>query len=225
MILPSLHPAPVSAVCERRRRWAFGLTPRTIGLLLAGFVWLVLGYWDWRLAFAMPAWCALVLLAALLDGLRLPAAAKLTVGRSWSNAPALDSEAEIELTLENHGFWDLPYQVCFAALVEPALAYHLTGRNIPQSFFLNAREEGENILSWMTLADGDLLCPQGLDWADRDVVGGKSLGMTTDFARYGDTFDTVASGADYDIDDLLALIGVVDRIHGASPGSAEPTEG
>jgi len=39
---------------------------------------------------------------------------------------------------------------------------------------------------------------------DRDVVGGKSLGMTTVFARYGDTFDTVASGADYDIDDLLA---------------------
>ena len=74
-----------------------------------------------------------------------------------------------DLTLENHGFWDLPYQVCFAALVEPALAYHLTGKKIPESFFLNAREEGENVLSWMTLADGDLLCPQGLDWAERDV--------------------------------------------------------
>jgi hypothetical protein len=74
-----------------------------------------------------------------------------------------------DLTLENHGFWDLPYQVCFAALVEPALAYHLTGKKIPDSFCLNAREEGENILSWMTLADGDLLCPQGLDWAERDV--------------------------------------------------------
>jgi uncharacterized protein (DUF58 family) len=103
MILSSLHPAPVSAACERRRRWGFGLTPRAIGLLLAGFVWLVPGYWDWRLAFAMPAWDALVLLAALLDGLRLPAASKLTASRSWSNAPALDSETEIELTLENHG--------------------------------------------------------------------------------------------------------------------------
>lgn len=103
MILPSLHPAPVSAACERRRRWAFGLTPRTIGLLLAGFVWLVPGYWDWRLAFAMPAWEALALAAALLDGLRLPAPAMLTASRSWSNAPALMSETEIELTLENHG--------------------------------------------------------------------------------------------------------------------------
>jgi hypothetical protein len=74
-----------------------------------------------------------------------------------------------DLTLENHGFWDLPYQVCFAALVEPALACHLTGKKIPESYFLHAREEGENILAWMTLADGDLLCPQGLDWAERDV--------------------------------------------------------
>jgi uncharacterized protein (DUF58 family) len=103
MISPSLHPGPVSAVCERRQRWGFGLTPRAILLLLAGFVWLVPGFWDWRLAFAMPAWEALVLLFALFDGLRLPAATELTASRSWSNAPALDSETEIELTIENRG--------------------------------------------------------------------------------------------------------------------------
>ena len=103
MISPSLHPAPVSAVCERRRRWGFGLTPRSIGLLLAGFVWLVPGFWDGRLAYAMPAWDALVLLFALLDGLRLPAAAELTASRSWSNAAALGSETEIELSIENRG--------------------------------------------------------------------------------------------------------------------------
>ena len=101
MISPSLHPAPVSAPCERRRRWPFALTPRSIGLLLAGFVWLIPGFWDGRLAWAMLAWDALVLLAALLDGLRLPVPAKLTITRSWSNAPALDSETEIELTVEN----------------------------------------------------------------------------------------------------------------------------
>ena len=51
----------------------------------------------------MVAWDLLVLLAALLDGLRLPSAAQLVAGRSWSNAPALDSETEIELTIENQG--------------------------------------------------------------------------------------------------------------------------
>ena len=102
MISPSLHPDPVSAACEPRRRWPFGLTPRTIGLLCVGFFWLIPGFWDGRLAYAMPAWDFLVLLAALLDGLRLPRASQLTASRSWSNAPALDSETEIELTIENH---------------------------------------------------------------------------------------------------------------------------
>ncbi len=63
------------------------------------------------------------------------------------------------------------------------------------------------------------------DWAERDVVGAKVLGMTTVFARYGDTFDTKVSGADHDIDDLLELVSIVDRINGAPVGSAQPQEG
>lgn len=103
MIAPSLHPAPVTAPFERRSRFAFGLTRRTIWLLLAGFLGLIPGFWDGRLAYSMPAWDGLVLLFALLDALRLPAAKELTATRSWGNAPALDSETEIELTLENRG--------------------------------------------------------------------------------------------------------------------------
>ena len=52
------------------------------------------------------------------------------------------------------------------------------------------------------------------DWAERDVVGGKSLGMKTVFARYGDTFATQVSGADYDIDDVFELVAIVDRLNG-----------
>ena len=51
------------------------------------------------------------------------------------------------------------------------------------------------------------------DWAERDVVGGKGLGMRTVFARYGDTFDTKQSGADYDIDDVFELVRIVDSIN------------
>ena len=103
MISPSLHPAPISAACQPRSRWAFGLTPRAITLLLVGFVGLIPGFWDPRLAYSMLAWDFLVLLFAFLDGLRLPSAAELAATRSWSNAPSLDSETEIELTIENHG--------------------------------------------------------------------------------------------------------------------------
>jgi hypothetical protein len=74
-----------------------------------------------------------------------------------------------DLTLENHGFWDLPYQTCFAALTEPIVAYRICGRKIPEAFHANALEEGDQILRWLVLPDGDLLCPQGIDWAERDV--------------------------------------------------------
>ena len=103
MIAPSLHPEAVQAACRPRRRWAFGLTPRAIVLLAAGFLWLIPGFWIGGVSYAMPAWAALVLLAALADGLRLPRAAQIAAGRTWSNAPALDSTTEIELTIENHG--------------------------------------------------------------------------------------------------------------------------
>ena len=103
MISPSLHPGPVQAVCERRRRWGFGLTGRAVGLLTAGFLLLIPGFWEARLSYAMLVWDALILLAAFLDGVRLPAASHLSATRSWSNAPALDSQTEIELTIENRG--------------------------------------------------------------------------------------------------------------------------
>ena len=155
MISPSLHPDPIRAACERRRRWAFGLTQRTIGLLCAGFLWLIPGFWDGRLAYAMPAWDALVLLAALLDGLRLPRAAQLIAGRSWSNAPALDSETEIELTVENQGQMivecrlvdDLPL-----ALVAEPLTHKLTAFPcVPASlrYHVQPQERGDWETGWL----------------------------------------------------------------------------
>jgi len=47
------------------------------------------------------------------------------------------------------------------------------------------------------------------DWAERDVVGAKQVGMKTVFARYGDTFGTVNANADYDIDDIAKLVSIV----------------
>lgn len=103
MISASLHPDPITAVCEPRRRWSFGLTGRSVGLLTAGFFLLIPGFWYARLSYIMLVWDALVLVAAFLDGVRLPAAGQISATRSWSNAPALDSETEIELAIENRG--------------------------------------------------------------------------------------------------------------------------
>ncbi len=47
------------------------------------------------------------------------------------------------------------------------------------------------------------------DWAERDVLGAAQVGMKTVFARYGNTFGTEISNADYDIDDITQVIGIV----------------
>ncbi|HEY4612623.1 MAG TPA: HAD-IA family hydrolase [Bacteroidota bacterium] len=52
------------------------------------------------------------------------------------------------------------------------------------------------------------------DWAERDVVGAKQVGMKTIFARYGDTFGTRVSNADYDIDDIARVIDIVRKENG-----------
>ncbi len=51
------------------------------------------------------------------------------------------------------------------------------------------------------------------DWAERDIVGAKTIGMYTVFARYGDTFGTQHSGADFEIGDILELIPVIERLN------------
>lgn len=47
------------------------------------------------------------------------------------------------------------------------------------------------------------------DWPDRDVIGAKEVGMKTAFAKYGDTFNTINSGADYDLEDIYELVDIV----------------
>ncbi len=55
------------------------------------------------------------------------------------------------------------------------------------------------------------------DWPERDMVGAKAVGIRTVFARYGDTFGTVQSGADYEIDDIHQLLRLIDALAGEVP--------
>ena len=104
MIAPSFHPATASATCEPRGRASFGLTARSIvpahrGLLPSSFPA------SGMRASVTQCWRGMrsCFSPRLLDGMRLPHAAKLTASRTWSNAPSLDSQTEIELTIENQG--------------------------------------------------------------------------------------------------------------------------
>jgi len=51
------------------------------------------------------------------------------------------------------------------------------------------------------------------DWPERDITGAAKLGITTVFARYGDTFGTIESGAEYDITDVIDVVEIVDKLN------------
>jgi putative hydrolase of the HAD superfamily len=52
------------------------------------------------------------------------------------------------------------------------------------------------------------------DWPERDVVGAKQIGMKTAFAKYGDTFGTIKSGADWDLNDIYQLVIIINEYNG-----------
>jgi putative hydrolase of the HAD superfamily len=49
------------------------------------------------------------------------------------------------------------------------------------------------------------------DWAERDILGASQVGMKTAFARYGDTFNTESHNADYELNDISELIGIINK--------------
>jgi len=53
------------------------------------------------------------------------------------------------------------------------------------------------------------------DWPERDVAGANNIGIRTIFARYGDSFGTIDSGADWDINDVYEIVGIVNELNSA----------
>ncbi|MCX7905138.1 MAG: TIGR02253 family HAD-type hydrolase [Elusimicrobiales bacterium] len=51
------------------------------------------------------------------------------------------------------------------------------------------------------------------DWAERDIVGAKNIGMITAWAKYGNQFDTKHSGADWELNDIYDLVEIVKKIN------------
>lgn len=49
------------------------------------------------------------------------------------------------------------------------------------------------------------------DWAERDIAGAKGLGIKTAWAKYGDEFKTVDSGADFVLGDVIELLDIIRR--------------
>jgi uncharacterized protein (DUF58 family) len=125
----SLTPETVSATARPRGRLALGLTRRGLLLFLAGALWLAPGFVIPRLAWGMAVWDIVFLALACLDAARLAAPRRITAERRWQTAPALGSEAIVELAFTQQGGTQLRCNVTddlTAALVAAPPALDLT---------------------------------------------------------------------------------------------------
>ncbi len=91
------------AAASRSGRFAFGLTRRTVLLLLAGTLWLVPAFFVRGFVWGLAAWDVTVLLLAFFDGLQLPAPQRIQLARSWISAPALGNSTVVELAVRHGG--------------------------------------------------------------------------------------------------------------------------
>jgi putative hydrolase of the HAD superfamily len=110
-----------------------------------------------------------------------------------SDAPALQA-------------WQRLHHLGLQHLFQPVITFDDTGEFKPSPRpFLRA-------LELLELTPGEVLMVG--DWPARDMIGASSVGMRTVFARYGDTFGTVESGADFEIDDIQELLPILERLGG-----------
>jgi uncharacterized protein (DUF58 family) len=103
VIAPSIVAEPRVNRAVRLGRFSFGLTRRCLLLLVLGTLWLVPAFFFRRLVWGLALWDAMVLLFALVDGLRLPPPRLFEASRRWISAPGLGSETEVELSLLQRG--------------------------------------------------------------------------------------------------------------------------
>jgi uncharacterized protein (DUF58 family) len=99
----TVRPDPVRAAAEPRGHLAWALTPRALYLLLFGLLFLVPAFFRASFAWGMVAWDICVLIAAIVDGARLPPPGQIEATREWLGAPSLGREVQVELAITQHG--------------------------------------------------------------------------------------------------------------------------
>jgi putative hydrolase of the HAD superfamily len=103
--------------------------------------------------------------------------------------------------------WMRLAQLQLQHLFDPVVAFEDTGERKPSPKPFERALELLNVTPAEAIMVGD--------WPERDVVGAAQLGIRTAFARYGDTFGTEKSGADYDLNDVVDLVEIIDRLNGS----------
>ncbi len=101
--------------------------------------------------------------------------------------------------------WMRLYYLNLHHVFEPVLTYDDTGVRKPSAKPFKMALDVLNVEPEEAIMIGD--------WPERDVVGAKQIGMKTIFARYGDTFGTIDSGADWDVNDIYEVVEIIKELN------------
>lgn len=113
-----------------------------------------------------------------------------------SDAPALQA-------------WQRLHQLALEHIFRPVVTFDDTGERKPSPKPFQRALELLDVRADEALMIGD--------WPERDMIGARGVGIRTIFARYGDTFGTTDSGADFEIDDIAEILAIVEQLNGAGP--------
>jgi putative hydrolase of the HAD superfamily len=100
--------------------------------------------------------------------------------------------------------WLRLYQLNFHHLFDVVVTHSDTGefKPSPKPFRLGLEKLGAKAEESIMVGD----------WAERDMIGAKNIGMTTVFARYGDIFNTQDHGGDFEIARIGDILKVVEKL-------------
>ncbi len=101
--------------------------------------------------------------------------------------------------------WMRLYYLNLHHVFDPVLTFDDTGSRKPSPKPFKLALEKMSVEPFEALMIGD--------WPDRDVVGAKQIGIKTIFARYGDTFGTKESGADWDVNDIYEVVKIIKELN------------
>lgn len=98
--MQTLIPQPVTVraryLGRAGRVLGFGLSARSLRLLIAGLLWAIPAFFHPHRIWLMLVWDGLIAFLIILDGMRLPAPSAILVTRRFLHSPALGERTEIE---------------------------------------------------------------------------------------------------------------------------------
>ena len=106
-----LAPSSVEGAAKRQGRVGAAAGPRFFLLAGAGLAWLIPALWNPTYFHALVLWDALLVLAFLVDWVRLPSASMLHVKREWHNSLSIKVVSEAGIVITNPTARDLRIDV------------------------------------------------------------------------------------------------------------------